>query len=349
MQFRNYVIGALFLTVLLFCGCGAKDTAVSGPAEAVTGSTEAEESGSAGTMISGPQAAVSGALNSYDTLSVPTCIRKIGGTWFIADCYHNQVIYSDDLSAPLSDWHVLTGDAVQPHTIAGDGTVYLVDDTEQNRVLIFVKKVGRFYHTQTFDDIGNRPHYSAYDPGTDTFYVLSSMTGQMYLFRHAQGDTQMKLTAVHTIAGMEKSYIRSFMVEGGDIYFVSGIPLDGSRPCIRRCRLSDFTLIKEYAVPDSIAGMAGLMKSGDDWYITVSTDLAGSQDAATIIRTKDLNLLSSGRYEDIYSRYFIGGGTPYYIASEDGVCYLTEHRIPGHSIWKFKTQRGKILDVQPLF
>ena len=233
MQFRNYVIGALFLTVLLFCGCGAKDTAVSGPAEAVTGSTEAEESGSAGTMISGPQAAVSGALNSYDTLSVPTCIRKIGDTWFIADCYHNQVIYSDDLSAPLSDWHVLTGDAVQPHTIAGDGTVYLVDDTEQNRVLIFVKKGGRFYHTQTFDDIGNRPHYSVYDPGTDTFYVLSSMTGQMYLFRHAQGDTQMKLTAVHTIAGMEKSYIRSFMVEGGDIYFVSGIPLDGSRPCIR--------------------------------------------------------------------------------------------------------------------
>ena len=117
MQFRNYVIGALFLTALLFCGCGAKDTAVSGPAGAVTGSTEAEESGSAGTMISGPQAAVSGALNSYDSLSVPTCIRKIGGTWFIADCYHNQVIYSDDLSAPLSDWHVLTGDAVQPHTI----------------------------------------------------------------------------------------------------------------------------------------------------------------------------------------------------------------------------------------
>lgn len=349
MQFRNYVIGALFLTVLLFCGCGAKDTAVSGPAEAVTGSTEAEESGSAGTMISGPQAAVSGALNSYDTLSVPTCIRKIGDTWFIADCYHNQVIYSDDLSAPLSDWHVLTGDAVQPHTIAGDGTVYLVDDTEQNRVLIFVKKGGRFYHTQTFDDIGNRPHYSVYDPGTDTFYVLSSMTGQMYLFRHAQGDTQMKLTAVHTIVGMEKSYIRSFTIEDGDIYFVSGIPLDGSRPCIRRCRLSDFTLIKEYAVPDSIAGMAGLMKSGDDWYITVSTDLAGSQDAATIIRTKDLNLLSSGRYEDIYSRYFIGGGTPYYIASEDGVCYLTEHRIPGHSIWKFKTQGGKVLDVRALF
>ena len=91
------------------------------------------------------------------------------------------------------------------------------------------------------------------------------------------------------------------------------------------------------------------MKSGDDWYITVSTDLAGSQDAATIIRTKDLNLLSSGRYEDIYSRYFIGGGTPYYIASEDGVCYLTEHRIPGHSIWKFKTQGGKVLDVRALF
>ena len=48
-----------------------------------------------------------------------------------------------------------------------------------------------------------------------------------------------------------------------------------------------------------------------DWfYITVSTDLTGNQDYATILRVQDLNDLSSGSWEDIYDN-FAGGGTPY--------------------------------------
>ena len=49
------------------------------------------------------------------------------------------------------------------------------------------------------------------------------------------------------------------------------------------------------------------------YYITVSTDQTGSQDHATIVRADSLSDISEGKYEDIYSKYFVGGGTPYYI------------------------------------
>ena len=86
-----------------------------------------------------------------------------------------------------------------------------------------------------------------------------------------------------------------------------------------------------------------------DWfYITVSTDLTGNQDYATILRVQNLNDLSSGSWEDIYDN-FAGGGTPYYISSFDGHYYLTEHRIPGHSVWQFDVIDNALTDIRALF
>ena len=100
--------------------------------------------------------------NHYADLSVPTCVTKVGDLYFIVDCYHDQVIYNDSLEDPVAQWSMLpTGMPVtdgtvpqspesgdrwdsppvtslrQPHTIASDGVVYLVDDTENNRVVIY--------------------------------------------------------------------------------------------------------------------------------------------------------------------------------------------------------------------
>ena len=77
-------------------------------------------------------------IKNFDTkLSVPTYITKVNDTYFIVDCYHNRIIYSDSLDVPLTEWYIMSGEATQPHTLASDGTVYLVDDTENNRVLVF--------------------------------------------------------------------------------------------------------------------------------------------------------------------------------------------------------------------
>lgn len=52
--------------------------------------------------------------------------------------------------------------------------------------------------------------------------------------------------------------------------------------------------------------------------------------------------------EDIYDN-FAGGGTPYYISSFDGHYYLTEHRIPGHSVWQFDVIDNALTDIRALF
>ena len=281
-------------------------------------------------------------LNAFFDLIVPTWLTKVNDTYFLVDCYHNQVIYHDNLSDPLWQWSVMTDDINRGHTLASDGLVYLIDDTENNRILIFEKKNGRFLHTQTFQDIGNRPHYIIYDEKTKTFYAWSSMSGEMYLFRHEPDDSRMYLAAVRKIDALENVYVRSFTIQDDSVYFVSG------NSSIIRADLKTFQVLDTWPVPDSMAGMIQLTPIQDYFYITVSTDITGNQDYATILRTKDLSGLMDGRFEDIYE-YFIGGGTPYYITQIDNGWYLTEHRLPGHSLWRFQVTDNEITDVEAVY
>lgn len=292
-----------------------------------------------------PAAAQDIPRNSFSDLSVPTYVTKVEDTWFIVDCYHNQVIYHDNLTDPLTDWQVLTNAIDKGHTIASDGLVYLVDDTEGNRILVFEKREGVFYHTQTLDEAGNRPHYIVYDAPTDTFYVWSSMNGEMYLCRHDPGDPQMYLTEIRSVEALKETYVRSFTIDGNDIYFVSGIP---GTPAVLQADLSTFAVRRTYPVPDEMAGMIQLSFAEGNCYLTISTDITGSQEHATIIRTKNLKSLAAGKYEDIYEN-FIGGGTPYYITKIDNAYYLTEHRIPGHAVWKFDITKDGVSGVEAIY
>ena len=285
--------------------------------------------------------------NTFPELSVPTYVTKVEDTYFIVDCYHNQILYHDNLSDPLTDWQVMTNEIDRGHTLASDGLVYLADDTEGNRILVFEKKEGVFYHTQTLDHVGNRPHYILYNAPTDTFYVWSSMSGEMFLCRHDPGDPHMYLTGQISVRPLSEkdTYVRSFTIDGDHIYFVSGIP--GS-PAILQADLRTFAIQETYPVPDSIAGMVQLTPAEGSFYITVSTDIAGNQDFATMIRTDDLSKLAEGDYEDVYA-HFIGGGTPYYITLIGDTYYLTEHRIPGHAVWKFRITEDGIHDVEAVY
>lgn len=281
--------------------------------------------------------------NTQTTLSVPTQITKIGGDYFLVDCYHDQILTSTTLDAPLTDWYVLTDQISRGHTIAGDGTVYLADDTENNRILVFEKRNGSFYLTQTFDEIGTRPHYIVYDEDTQRFYALSSMTGEMYLFcRPDESQPAVALEKVFSIPELRDVYVRSFTINDSDIYFVSG---NSSILCANKY---DLSVLGSWPVPDEIAGMVQLTKIQNYYYITVSTDLSGNQDYATLLRVSDLSKLYSHEWEDIYES-FIGGGTPYYISSFDGHYYMTEHRIPGHSVWQFDVTDDTLENIETLF
>ena len=115
--------------------------------------------------------------NSYYGLLVPTQLTKIGDTFYLVDSYHNQILYSTAYGVLSSSWKVMSTNFSQPHSIAGDGVVYLVADTENGRMVSYMKNPDGFTELQVFDNIGVRPHYVVYDEPTGLFYAWSSMTG----------------------------------------------------------------------------------------------------------------------------------------------------------------------------
>ena len=108
--------------------------------------------------------------NSYYGLLVPTQLTKIGDTFYLVDSYHNQILYSTAYGVLSCSWKVMAKDLAQPHSIAGDGVVYLVTDTENHRVVSYLKNPEGFVELQVFDNIGVRPHYIVYDAPTGLFY-----------------------------------------------------------------------------------------------------------------------------------------------------------------------------------
>lgn len=302
-------------------------------------------------MISEP--VVNGQKNTYDTLNVATYITKIDNTYFIADCYHDQIIYHDNITDPLTEWRVLTDEVHYAHTIASDGTMILIDDTENNRLMVFQKTDEGYVHTQKLENIGMRPHYVQYDEKNHVFMAWSSITGEMYLIKRARqtdanGIYPLYVDKVLKIDKLFGVYVRSFTVMEDGIYFVSG----HNNQKIIKAVINDsgdrFDIVQEYDVADKIAGMVQISKIDDFYYITISTDNQENQDYATIIRTDSLEKLSGGEYEDIYGQFGLSKGTPYYITEIEGRYYMAHHRT-SENITAFDVNDNRIENVEVIY
>lgn len=292
-----------------------------------------------------PAAVLEGGIlqNPYSSLSVPTQINKIGEDYFLVDCYHNQILTSTSMDTPLEEWYVVTDQINRGHTIAGDGTVYLADDTENHRILIFEKKERRFYLTQIFENIGVRPHYIVYSETDKRFYALSSMTGELYVFYRRDESSDVFLEKILSVPELNNVYVRSFTIDNNDIYFVA---CNGT---ILRTRKKDLTVLERWRVPAEYAGMVQISKIQNYFYITVSTDIAGNADYATIFRIRDLAQLADTPPESLYT-HFTQGGTPYYISYFDDSYFLTQHcMIPGTGVWKLQISDDGLDDIQVLY
>lgn len=302
-------------------------------------------------MLSVPT--VCGQKNPYNTLNVATYITRIGGTYFIADCYHDQIICHDNLTDPLEQWTVLTDEVHYAHTVASDGTMFVVDDTEHNRLLVFQKTAEGYAHTQTLDDIGMRPHYVQYDEKNQVFMAWSSITGELYLVRKAaepreDGIYPLYVDRTFKIDELYGVYVRSFTVMEDGIYFVSGHNNRKIIKAVPNDTGDGFDIAAEYSVAAEIAGMVQLTKIGGSYYITVSTDDQENQDFATIIRTDSLEKLAAGEYEDVYDQFGVSGGTPYYITEIDGRYYMAHHRT-SENIIAFDVRDDHIEAVEVIY
>lgn len=289
--------------------------------------------------------------NPYDTLNVATYIMKADDTWFIADCYHDQIIYHDNLTDSLEEWSVLTDEVHYAHTIAADGVLLLIDDTENNRLLSFQKTQNGYVHTQTLENIGMKPHFVQYDEKRQVFMAWSSITGELYLIKRAaqpdeNGVYPLYVDKLLKLDGLYGVYVRSFTVIDDEIYFVSG---HNNQKIIKAAIGSDsLEILEEYAVPDELAGMVQIYKIQDYYYITISTDSTENQDYATIVRTKSLEALSGGDYEDVYEDFGLSGGTPYYVNEIEGRYYMTHHRTQ-ENIIAFDVMDNTIENIEIIY
>lgn len=288
--------------------------------------------------------------NEYYDLSVPTWYTFLDGLYFIVDCYHNQIIYSDSMEKPLHEWKVMDKELKKPHTIAFDGEVYMVDDTDNNKVVAYKKVVNEdgslyFERVQEFVDMGEEPHYVVYKEENARFYAWSSKSGQMWVFRRSKDSSMIFLDESYNIPPLKDVYVRSFTFLDDKAYFVSGT--NGSCT-IFETTTDNFDVLREYPVAPEIGGMVQLTKIQDYFYITVSTSLYGERELRNIVRTDSLEHLQMGQFESLYD-LFIGSeypGTPYNITYVDDRWCISVHRDGmGPRIVYFNVVDNEIQDI----
>ncbi len=295
--------------------------------------------------------------NSYGSLNLAAQIVKIGNEYFIEDGYNHQIIYSENLSAPLSSWKVMASGINRGHSVAGDGHYYIIDDTDNETFIGFIREDdGSFTkvatinvggsNNPTMDVMGtNRPHYVVYDENTRKFYGLVSMTGEIYVFKCENDNVTTE--KVMKIDELDGEYVRSFSIIDGDIYFVSG---NGN---IIRASLDNLSVIKRYPVPDTMRSMVNLMKIDGYYYISVSGQSPAEQAAnAGLFRTSDLSELKNYGYENI-THLFGGKGIPYYMSAFDNKYYVAMQeygsvRLDKH-IYEFSVSENEITSVSAVF
>ncbi len=279
-----------------------------------------------------------------DRLYVPTMINRINNDYFIVDCWHSRIIYSDSLSIDLRYWKCLTDEEyIGGHTVCSDGELILADNTDNSQILVYKKDNGGYKRTQTFYNVKGRPHFIVYDDKRHLFYAVASLEAKIYVFENANGI--LKLSRIDKLMEIEESYVRSISVIEDKLYCVSG------PGCINEYIIGDsgFTFEKTYNVPDKYVGMNQIVKIEDYYYITINTDSNGSVDATTIFRCKDLCEIEEGKEEDLYEKFgFVG--QPYFITNFDNEYYITEISADcGNGIKKFVVSSNEISSIKTVY
>lgn len=266
-----------------------------------------------------------GDICSYESLNpnpqafhVPTQVYSVNGEFFIADAYNQQMLYTDNYYNEPSKWHLMGDKLYRPHAIASDGTIYVVVDTDNNRVVTYAKAEQGFQVVECFENVGERPHYVEYDAETAQFYVWSSMTGTMYIYKRTSDGLNISLKRTVYIKALDGCYTRSFTIDGGNIY----LPSMGKN-AIYVLNKRNFRIKGIYPVADELGGMVQIRHEQNYYYLVTSTDASGDQSKATIVRSKSLSGFVDNGYEDIKDMFPELDGIPYYITHLDDGHYYT--------------------------
>ncbi|MFW2437838.1 MAG: hypothetical protein ACN4GR_00535 [Arenicellales bacterium] len=242
-------------------------------------------------------------------LLLPTNVEKYGDQYFIVDCYNNRVLYSDKIDTPIIEWNRLGANIPMswPHSIASDGRFYLIDDTYQNRLLIFERKDNAFIFHKAINDISKTPHRVLYDDATNAFYLLGAWSQSITKLVYRNDDIEIEYT--RNMDFLKGSYSRSIHIIDGLMYFISG----PGRVNVVRYKDDSYEIVRSYNAPDGFESMNDITRVGDIFYLTASP--------GKMLKCKSLDDLAN--CENVYASLGIKGN-PYFFSYFDDAFHLTE-------------------------
>ena len=242
-------------------------------------------------------------------LYTPTYITKILNgdeeIYFIIDCWHHRVLYSNDVKKDIGRWSILTDDIAAPLSLATDGELYIIEDAGRNGLVVYKIFKGIFNYNQYMSDIGSRPHKTIYDTISNTFFCIASFSQNIVAIRNDHGTARIKYN--YKLSFLKDNYVKSISIIDGKMYFLSA---NGE---IFVCVYLDesYDIVEHYDVGIDIND---LQKYGDFYYLT------GNK---TFIRFKCFESLLKDDYENLYDKLKIKG-SPYFLNFFDGYLWVTE-------------------------
>lgn len=277
-----------------------------------------------------------------DVLYVPTQITKIEDYYFIMDCWQNRLLYSKDINKPISKWKTMTEETTGGHTLAYDGELYVTEDTEGSRMLVFKRVGNSFEMTQAIDGITGRPHYTLYDEVTERFYTVTSNGGTLHTFVNDGGSLTLESTI--QFEELVGSYVRSLSIIDGYMYLTCGPGYISKVDYLAE----KWEIVERYPVAPELYNMNYFTKIGEYYYCTIN--VTGEALKSEIVRVKDLIDLSTGSYESVYQKMEFAG-TPYYINFFDDKYFITEvGEFGNNGIRSFEVdENGEIRNVEKIF
>lgn len=275
-------------------------------------------------------------ISYADKLYSPTFISKHGKHYLIVDCWHHRVIYNDNLVDPIKEWGTMTGKFGNPHSVASDGDVFIIEDTKNDRVKVLRSNGSFFIEIQIIGNIGDQPHRIVYDAEKKLFYGIAGSSQQIFVLRNT--GKEVVVEKVLKLDYLKTSYVRAISLIDGYIYFVSG----PGKIIVADLNDLSFQLIEEYNVPFELQGMNDIVKIGSYYYLSVYQNGAGDI-KPRLVRIQDLNHLEFN-YEDIYDLLQLKG-VPYYFSFIEDRVFLTQ--IDSYSsIISFKVLDDQIVDLK---
>jgi hypothetical protein len=254
-------------------------------------------------------------LKYEDRLFTPTQVVKLFDTYFIVDCWHHRILYSMDMSLPISKWKLLDDNLAGPHSIASNGNLYVTEDTGRHAIKVYKKLTNQtFKLVQTIPSVGTRPHRVLYDSSRKQFLVIGANDQSIHIFKENQG----KLTSVFNSKFHEPgNYCRSITIKDDHIYFVCSSD-------ILIYELKKHTIgkmIKKIKLAAPYHGPEGYHGPNDLFFINNNSGYLTST-PGKIFSFEQISELENGTATDL-SHLF--EGTPYYLEIFDNKLWIPEN------------------------